>query len=79
MVAVENRGKRSGRVHMSVIPDFKKVTIDKFLARNVAPGSTIYTDGLKTFAALVIWRKRAMTSIPTSWGLAETTVQAEVC
>lgn len=52
IVAVEKRGKRSGRVRMSVIPDFKKVTIDKFLARNVAPGSTIYTDGLKTFAAL---------------------------
>ena len=51
MVAVEKRGKRSGRVRMSVIPDFKKVTIDKFLARHVAPGSTIYTDGLKTFTA----------------------------
>ena len=37
---------------MSVIPDFKKLTIDKFLARNVAPGSTIYTDGLKSFTAL---------------------------
>ena len=52
MVAVEKRGKRSGRVRMSVIPDFKKVTIDRFLAQNVVPGSTIYTDGLKTFTAL---------------------------
>ena len=52
MVAVEKRRKRSGRVRMSVIPDFKKVTIDRFLAQNVVPGSTIYTDGLKTFTAL---------------------------
>ena len=52
MVAVEKRGKRSGRVRMSVIPDFKKVTIDRFLAQNVVPGSTIYTDDLKTFTAL---------------------------
>ena len=33
---------------MSVI---LKVTIDRFLAQNVVPGSTIYTDGLKTFTA----------------------------
>ena len=37
---------------MAVIPDFKKATIDKFLARNVASGSTIHTDGLKSFARL---------------------------
>ena len=52
LVAVEKRGKRSGRVRMAVIPDFKKATIDKFLARNVASGSTIHTDGLKSFARL---------------------------
>ena len=38
---------------MSVIPDFKTSTIIPFLKRNVAPGSTIYTDGLKSFAGLV--------------------------
>ncbi len=52
LVAVEKRGKRSGRVRMTVIPDFKKVTITKFLVHNVAPGTTIYTDGLKSFAGL---------------------------
>ena len=52
LVAVEKRGKRSGRVRMAVIPDFKKATITKFLAQNVATGSTIYTDGLKSFAGL---------------------------
>ena len=52
LVAVEKRGKRSGRVRMAVIPNFRKATITKFLAQNVAPGSTIFTDGLKSFAGL---------------------------
>lgn len=37
---------------MSVIPDFKASTILRFLIQNVAPGSTIYTDGLKSFSGL---------------------------
>src|SRR5260370_5145655 len=37
---------------MSVIPDCKAVTIMPFLTQNVAPGSTIYTDGLKSFSGL---------------------------
>lgn len=52
LVAVEKHGKGSGRVRMAVIPDFKKATITKFLVQNVARGSTIYTDGLKSFAGL---------------------------
>ncbi len=35
---------------MAVIPDFKSVTLNAFVQQNVAPGSTIYTDGLKSFA-----------------------------
>ena len=50
LVAVEKRGQASGRVRMNVIPDFKASTIIPVLTRNVAPGSTIYTDGLKSFA-----------------------------
>ena len=50
LVAVEKRGKASGRVRMAVIPDFKAATIIPFLTRNIEPGSTIYTDGLKSFA-----------------------------
>jgi transposase-like protein len=38
---------------MNVIPDFKASTIIPVLGRNVASGSTIYTDGLKSFAGLV--------------------------
>ena len=53
LVAVEKRGQASGRVRMNVLPDFKSSTIIPVLTRNVAPGSTIYTDGLKSFAGLV--------------------------
>lgn len=52
IVAVEKRGKASGRVRMAVIPDFKSVTLKAFVQQNVAPGATIYTDGLKSFTGL---------------------------
>jgi transposase-like protein len=52
LVAVEKRGRASGRARMSVIPDFKGSTMLQFLTQNVAPGSTIYTDGLKSFTGL---------------------------
>lgn len=52
LVAVEKRGRGSGRVRMRVIPDFKAKTIIPFLQQNVSPGSTIYTDGLKSFEGL---------------------------
>jgi len=52
LAAVEKRGRASGRARMSVIPNFKAATIIPFLTQNVAAGSTIYTDGLKSFAGL---------------------------
>lgn len=52
LVAVERRGRGSGRVRMKVIPDFRSETIVPFLHQNVSPGSTIYTDGLKSFEGL---------------------------
>jgi transposase-like protein len=52
LVAVEKRGKASGRARMNVIPDFKASTIMPLLTRNIAAGSTIYTDGLKSFDGL---------------------------
>lgn len=52
LVAVEKRGRGSGRVRLKVIPDFKGKTIIPFLNQNVSPGSTIYTDGLKSFEGL---------------------------
>lgn len=52
MVAVERRGRATGRARMEVIPDFKSATVVGFLKRNVKPGSTVYTDGLKSFVGL---------------------------
>lgn len=52
LVAVEKRGKASGRLRMTVIPDFKATTLNAFIKQNVTPGSTVYTDGLKTFTGL---------------------------
>ena len=52
IVAVEKRGRATGRAWMAVIPDFKRTTMTSFLTKNVAPGSTIYTDGLKSFSGL---------------------------
>jgi transposase-like protein len=51
-VAVEKRGRGSGRARMAVIPDFKSSTLLTFLKRNVEPGSIVYTDGLKSFTGL---------------------------
>src|SRR6516225_8362969 len=52
LVAVERRGRGSGRVRMEAIPDFRGKTILPFLHQNVSSGSTIYTDGLKSFEGL---------------------------
>jgi len=52
LAAVEKRGRGTGRARMAVIPDFKGATLLAFLKQNVAPGSTIYTDGLKSFTGL---------------------------
>lgn len=52
MAALERRGRGTGRARMEVIPDFKSTTVVGFLKRNVKPGSTVYTDGLKSFVGL---------------------------
>jgi len=52
LVAVEKRGRGTGRARMEVIPDFKSVTLMTFLKQNVESGSTVYTDGLKSFTGL---------------------------
>jgi transposase-like protein len=50
-VAVEKRGRTTGRARMAVVP-FRSNTLLAFLKQNVAAGSTIYTDGLKSFSGL---------------------------
>lgn len=49
LVAVEKRGATSGRVRMAVIPDVKQTTIRAFVKQHITPGSSVYTDGLKSF------------------------------
>jgi transposase-like protein len=51
-VAVEKRGRATGRARMEVIADFKTTTLIAFLKRNLVPSSTVYTDGLKSFTGL---------------------------
>jgi transposase-like protein len=52
LVAVENRDGVSGRIRMAVISDFKQTTMIDFLKQHVSPGSTVHTDGLKSFTDL---------------------------
>ena len=52
LVAVEKRADRSGRVRLAVAPDFKQTTMLTFVKAHVAPGSTVYTDGLKGWEGL---------------------------
>jgi transposase-like protein len=52
LVAVEKRARASGRLRMAVIPDFRTTTVNRFITRNIAPGSLICTDGLKSFSGL---------------------------
>jgi len=52
IVAAEKRGRATGRIRMAVIPDFKGTTLTSFLKQNVALGSTVFTDGLKSFTGL---------------------------
>jgi transposase-like protein len=63
LVAVEKRGRATGRARMAVIPDFKSATLTAFLKQNLAPGTTVYTDGLKTFTGL---HEAGFTHVPRS-------------
>ena len=51
-VAVEVRGKGSGRVRMKVIPDASGGTLSAFMAETVAPGAIVHTDGWMGYAPL---------------------------
>src|SRR5260221_2191897 len=52
LVAVEKRGRVTGRTRMALIPDFKNTTPLAFLKQNVMAGSTAFHDGLRNVAAL---------------------------
>lgn len=52
IVAVEKKGRKAGRVRLRHIPDFRESTIKKFATDSIIKGSTIITDGLKTYGNL---------------------------
>jgi transposase-like protein len=76
LVAVEKRAARTGRVRLAVAPDFTQTTMRRFVRDHVAPGSTVYTDGLKgwegyldEFAFRHNRRKTPMAAFQTLLGL----------
>lgn len=51
-VAVEVRGKGSGRVRMKVIPNATGETLSGFVTENIAPGTIVHTDGWMGYVPL---------------------------
>jgi len=52
LVAVEKRGGASGRIRMRVLTGFSAATLTNVIKQAIAPGTTVYTDGLGGFAGL---------------------------
>ncbi len=52
VVAVEDTGKKIGRIRMKRIPDTTRGTLHRFIAEAVEPGSTIRSDGLQSYREL---------------------------
>ena len=52
VVAVECRGSRSGRLRLARVGDAGHVTLHGFVTVNIAPGSTVLTDGWKGYTGL---------------------------
>jgi transposase-like protein len=51
-IAAEVRGRRIGRIRLSVIPDAKAETLVDFVTENVERGSNVVTDGLASYGGL---------------------------
>ena len=52
VIAVERRGKGSGRARMARIPDLSRLSLHGFIKANVEPGAVIYTDGWPSYGRL---------------------------
>ncbi|MCQ9165879.1 IS1595 family transposase [Arthrobacter sp. STN4] len=52
VLAVEVRGRGSGRIRMQVIPDASGPTLYNFVRDTVAPGAVVYTDGWGPYVLL---------------------------
>jgi transposase-like protein len=51
-VAVQEDGKRIGRIRMRRIPDTTKATLHGFIAESVEPGAIVRTDGLRAYLGM---------------------------
>ena len=59
-VAVEVDGQKVGRIRLQTIPDLTSASLHGFIAASVEPGSTVRTDGFKSYLGLdgyVHWRE----------------------
>jgi transposase-like protein len=52
VVAVEVRGRGSGRLRLAALPDASKRTLGPWIAANVEPGAIVHTDGWGGYAGL---------------------------
>ena len=51
-VAVESKGKGSGRIRMQKLKGRTSADLKNFVQQHVDPGSTLMTDGLKSYCCL---------------------------
>ncbi len=52
IVAVEEDGRGIGRIRLRTIPDVTRSTLHGFIAESVEPGSTVRTDGFRSYMGL---------------------------
>lgn len=51
-VAAQIAGKRTGRIRLQKIPDRSGPVLQRFVEQHVTPGSTLVTDGLKSYCGV---------------------------
>lgn len=51
-VAVEEDGRKIGRIRLRTIPGATRATLHGFIAASIEPGSTVHTDGLAAYLEL---------------------------
>jgi len=52
IIAVEDKGRKMGRIRMSVIPDASRIHLHAFIDEAIEPGSTIHSDGLQAYRGI---------------------------
>lgn len=52
IIAVEDKGRKMGRIRMSVIPDASRIHLHAFIEEAIKPGSTIHSDGLQAYRGI---------------------------